>query len=664
MQNSNQSLAPLYVGAKNFSPLRYAVVKGLTPFCKINKTVFTMNKYLSLVLCVIALSSFKPATDEQTAESKKVNDFLDKKFDEAVARNPEEASTLGLKINYGDWTDRNDDFAKKELAIAKDNLAYIKSNFKLKQVDAQTALSVKMYEEDIKRNEEGLKWIRYSYDVSQMGGVHDDLPAFLVNVHKIDSASDARAYISRLKKMDKVFDQVIVNLKASETLGVIPPYFTFKYVTDDINGFITGADKTDESNVLLTDFTTKIEKLNIDKAEKTKLETEAATIIKTSVKAAYQKLLDYWTVLEPKAKANGSKGIWNAPHGDDYYNYMLHWHTTTNMTADQVYETGLKEVARIHNVMKVIMKKVNYKNDSLQDFFAFMLSDPQFKYSNDDNGRAKLLADANLYIDSMRVKLPELFGTLPKAPLVVMKVEKFREKSAAGAFYEDPAEDGSRPGRYYVNTYNMNNEPRFQMEALTYHEGIPGHHMQIAIAQELRGIPKFRRHELYTSYVEGWALYCEKLGEQYVLKWADRKGFTRMAMEYGYDIIPVAAVGAEEAFTIIRDANDILNSPFGKFLKFIGVAESYFKNGELMPPVVRGIGGTIIPRPAKLYFSFGKRISTAKYKAKFEDPETQEMIKKKVEESLYKQFGELFEIRDNDTDRSKWRRLLNMKKPR
>lgn len=156
---------------------------------------------------------------------------------------------------------------------------------------------------------------------------------------------------------------------------------------------------------------------------------------------------------------------------------------------------------------------------------------------------------------------------------------------------------------------------------------------------------------------------CKKKGEEYILKWSDRKGFVRMAMQHGYDIIPVAAVGAEETYTVIEDANDILNSPFGKFLKLIGVAEKYFKNGELMPPVVRGIGNTILPRPAKLYFSFGKRISTAKYKSKFDDEPTQQLIKQKVEKALLGEFQKLFEIRDKDTDRSKWRRLLNMKKP-
>ena len=503
-----------------------------------------MKKYLCILLCIMVTASAGAYTNvEIAAESKKVNDFLDKKFDEMVARNPEIASTLGLKLNYGSWNDRTDEFAKKEVAIARENVAFIKANFDLKALDPQTTLSVKMYEEDMLRNEEGLKWLHYGYEVSQLQGVHDDVPSFLINVHKIDSVSDAMAYISRLRKTNILFEQTINNLKKSEALGIMPPYFTFKYVTDDIKGFLAGCDKADETNILLTDFKTKVEKLNISKEEKEKLVKQADLNIKTLVRANYQKLLDYWLELEPKAKTNGSNGVWKLPKGDEYYAYMLKYHTTTNLTADQIFATGEKEVARIHKEMQTIMKKVKYKNDSLQSFFAFMLSDPQFKYTNDDAGKAQLLTDANAYIDNMRPKLPELFGTLPKAPLVVMKVEKFREKSAAGAFYEDPAEDGSRPGRYYVNTYNMDNEPKFQMEALTCHEAIPGHHMQIAIAQELRGVPKFRRHELYTAYVEGWALYCEKLGKE-VGKYQDPySDFGRLSMEVFRAARLVADVG-------------------------------------------------------------------------------------------------------------------------
>jgi uncharacterized protein (DUF885 family) len=499
--------------------------------------------FLIFVSCKVVTAGGTCSPAQIAEESKKVNDFLDKKFDESVDRNPEMASTLGLKTNYGEWSDRSDDFAIKELAISKGNLEYIKRNFNLKAVDAQTSLSIKMYEEDIARNEEGLKWLHYNYEVSQMGGVYDDLPAFLVNVQKVDSLGDVFAYMSRLKKLDKVFDQTIDNLKKSEALGIIPPYFTFKYVTDDINAFIAGCDSTNDANVLLSDFKSKLEKLHINKNREIELEGQAAYVIKSTVKASYQKLLNYWLQLEPKAKVKGSNGIWNLPKGKDYYAYLLRYHTTTNMTPDEVFNTGIKEVARIQKEMQVIMKNVNFKSDSLKDFYAFVLSDPQFKYSNDDHGRAALLKDANTYIDSMRVKLPDLFGTLPKAALVVMKVEKFREKSAAGAFYEDPAEDGSRPGRYYVNTYNMNNEPRFQMEALTYHEAIPGHHMQIAIAQELKGIPKFRRHEFFTSYIEGWALYAEKLGKE-VGKYQDPySDFGRLSMEIFRAARLVADVG-------------------------------------------------------------------------------------------------------------------------
>jgi 1-acyl-sn-glycerol-3-phosphate acyltransferase len=171
------------------------------------------------------------------------------------------------------------------------------------------------------------------------------------------------------------------------------------------------------------------------------------------------------------------------------------------------------------------------------------------------------------------------------------------------------------------------------------------------------------RGDSIVVYPGGTREICRKKGEKYELKWKDRKGFVRMALEHGYDIIPVAAVGAEEAFTIVQDANDFLKTPFGKFLTFIGVSKSVFKNGELIPPVVRGVGDTIIPRPVKLYFSFGKRVSTKRYKKLFEDEATQEMIKKKVENELLEEMHKLDRIRNNDRDRGKWRRLLSMKKP-
>ncbi|MCW3124905.1 MAG: hypothetical protein JWO03_563 [Bacteroidetes bacterium] len=498
-----------------------------------------MKKILYLALAGIVLSSCtdksgaggpKYTETEVAEQSKKVNEYLDRKFDEAVDRSPEFASTLGLRSHYDEWNDRSDEHFKKELDIQRGNIDSLKRNFKLDALDEQTKLSVRLAEEELRRSEDDFKWRYHSYWISQMGGEHNDIPAFLVNVHKVDNLSDAQAYIGRLKKLDAVFDQVLVQLKRREDLGVIPPKFTFQYVTNDIESMIRGFDKSDASNILLADFSKKVDSLKIDADQKNKLKEEAKGALSSVVKPSYQKLLDYWTALDKKATK--SEGIWSLPDGGAYYSYCLRHNTTTDKTPDEIFETGEKEVARIKDEMRSIMKQVKYKNDSIQDFFAYMRKDAKFKYSNDDKGRATLLAQSTGYLDTIqKVYLSKLFDITPKAPLIVMPVEKFREKSAAGAFYEDPAEDGSRPGRYYVNLYNMDDEPAYQTEALCYHEGIPGHHMQIALAQELKSVPKFRRHGGNTAYVEGWALYSEKIPKEIGLYQDPYSDFGRLSME-------------------------------------------------------------------------------------------------------------------------------------
>ena len=200
------------------------------------------------------------------------------------------------------------------------------------------------------------------------------------------------------------------------------------------------------------------------------------------------------------------------------------------MTAEEIHQLGLDEVERIHTEMEAIKDEVGFEG-SLQDFFEFMRNDEQFYYEDSDAGRAAYMKEAKRIIDSMRARLNELFITKPKAEIVVKRVEAFREKSAGKAFYNSPAPDGSRPGIYYANLFDIKAMPKYQMQALAYHEGIPGHHMQLAIAQELEGIPKFRKFGGYTPYVEGWGLYCEYLPKEmgaYKDPYAD---FGRLAME-------------------------------------------------------------------------------------------------------------------------------------
>ncbi|MCW3102924.1 MAG: lipoprotein [Bacteroidetes bacterium] len=469
--------------------------------------------------------------EEIKNESAKANAFFDRVFDREVDRDPVKAALLGIKKDYDQWTDISEEHSQKELEIVKANLDSLKS-FNPDMLDEQTKISYRLFENDAKQRIDNYKWHLHDYPVNQMGGTQVDMPTFLINVHRVDNKSDAEAYISRLSKVNAMFDQLIVNLKLREAKNIIPPKFVFPYVLNDCKGIISGRpfEKSGADNPLLEDITAKVNTLkDVDDAGKKDLIKRANEALLTSVKPAYEKLIAYWTELEKKATTDD--GAWKLPEGDAFYDAALKQTTTTDLTADQIHEIGLKEVERIHNEMREIMKKVKFKSDNLQEFFDFMRTDKQFYYPNTAEGKEAYRVKAVKIIDDMKKELDKLFLTKPKADIVVMPVEAFREKSAGGAFYEDPAPDGSRPGRYYINLYNMADQAIYQMEALAYHEGIPGHHMQIAIAQELKGIPKFRMHGGNTAYVEGWGLYSEKLPKEIGFYQDPYSDFGRLAME-------------------------------------------------------------------------------------------------------------------------------------
>jgi uncharacterized protein (DUF885 family) len=355
------------------------------------------------------------------------------------------------------------------------------------------------------------------------------VPAFLINQHQISSVDDAKAYISRLNGVPAVFTQLEKDLEIRAEKGIIAPKFVFPHVIDSSKNIIQGAPfEEGEDSTLLADFKRKVNKLEIEEAEKTKLIATATQSLSASVQPAYQHLIDYLVTLE--ARADTKDGIWKAPQGDELYNVLLKRTTTTDLTADEIHKIGLDEVARIHSEMNAIKEKVGFKGD-LKTFMAFMKSDKQFYLPNTEEGKQAYLDDAVKLIDDMKLRLDEVFIVKPKADLLVKRVEAFREKAAGKAFYQQPAPDGSRPGIYYANLYDMEAMPTYQMEALAYHEGIPGHHMQIAISQELEGIPKFRKFGGYTAYIEGWGLYSEYLPKEMGLYQDPYSDFGRLSME-------------------------------------------------------------------------------------------------------------------------------------
>lgn len=496
-----------------------------------------LSKYglASILLIQIACKSESkevtlPSSEEIAKESAKVNAFFKKKFKESISMHPMYQTYLGINKDADKWDDLSDEFLDKELALTKEALQWINDSVNVAALDENTKLSYDLFKQDLENTIADDKYRLYTYPVNQMHGAQAEIPAFLINMHQINTEKDAENYISRLNGIKPMFAQLTANLKKRQEAGIMIPKFVFAKVLEDSKNLIKGQpfDTSDKKSTLLNDFENKVSKLDIDDAKKASLIEKAKVALKEGVLAGYKNLI---TTLEEQEKvASTDDGAWKFPNGKAFYNNALKRTTTTNLTADEIHNIGLKEVARIHGEMKAIMKKVGFKG-SLQDFFKFMKTDKQFYYSADDKGRKAYMDKAEGIIDSMKTRLNELFITKPKADLQVKAVEGFREKSAGKAFYQQPALDGSRPGTYYANMYDMASMPSYQMEALAYHEGIPGHHMQIAIAQELEDVPMFRKLGRYTAYVEGWGLYSEFIPKEMGFYSDPYSDFGRLAME-------------------------------------------------------------------------------------------------------------------------------------
>ncbi|MBA6391446.1 DUF885 domain-containing protein [Colwellia sp. BRX10-3] len=476
----------------------------------------------------LSMSSTSAQLNSTVSVSQAANELFDTIFMEGVNRNPVRQTYLGIKTDYDKWQDLSEQNSAKELAFAKQALQRIQV-IDVKKLDKQTTLSYQLLSQKLEQQIADYPWRHHNYPVNQMFGVHSQIPALLINQHSIKDTKQAHDYIARVKNSKVLLEQLVDQLKIRADKGIIAPKFVFAHVIRDSKNLTLGAPFDDGADsTLYADFTKKLALLELSEQDKLSLTAELSSALTTEFKAGYQQLVSY--LIELEKKADNIDGAWKFPQGDEFYNNALKRTTTTELTADEIHNIGLGEVARIHDEMRVIMKKVGFKG-SLNEFFQFMRHDPQFYYAADDAGRERYLTEATTIINTMKGELDQLFITKPKADLKVKKVEAFREKSAGKAFYQQPAPDGSRPGIYYANLYDMAAMPTYQMEALAYHEGIPGHHMQIALKQELEGIPKFRKFGGYTAYSEGWGLYSEMIPKEIGFYQDPYSDFGRLAME-------------------------------------------------------------------------------------------------------------------------------------
>jgi len=381
-------------------------------------------------------------------------------------------------------------------------------------LNEQEKLSYKIFEFLAKRSIQMFPYRFHNYPVNQMSGEHTQLISFMINIHNIDNEKDAWDYIARIEKFKSYLDQVVINLKTREEKKIIAPSFVYPKVILECRNILKGYPFKGgkERSPLWNDFLRKLKPLkNLTTEKKISLQKAFEKALIKSVQPGYNKLIAYLLKLQQNAALQGAAA--DLPEGHRFYDLRLNYHTSTFMTATQIHRLGKREVKRIHQEMILIKEKVGFKGD-LNAFFNFMKTSPKFRYENNKKGKAEYLKNSAIIIDNMRKNLSKLFNVQPKANIIVKAVEPFRERSAGETFYKGPSADGKRPGTYYINLYDTASLPKYELEAMAYHEGIPGHHMQIAISQELENIPRFRKYNWLTAYSEGWALYSEMIPKE------------------------------------------------------------------------------------------------------------------------------------------------------
>ncbi|MGB3753959.1 MAG: DUF885 domain-containing protein [Parerythrobacter sp.] len=462
-----------------------------------------------------------PATTAAEVDAQPIGAFFEDYDSAQLAMSPMGKSYRGIRdADYGSWGDMSPAGDARSHALMMDSVQQMRATYDLAELSADEALSYRLFEAMTERQEALWPYREYDLVFDQMRGPQSQLPAFLINIHSVDSFDQAVAYVSRIEGLGDSLDTLTATSKARAEKGIMPPDWVYPYVIDDIENLLEAGDGT----AVLADFADKVAELDIDEDRKNGLNMQAKDSWNDSAVPAYERLLA--EMKRQQAIAPTEDGVWRFPDGAGYYKALLANYTTTDLTADEVHDIGLREVARIQGEMRSIMEQVEF-DGTLQEFFDYTRTDDRFFYET----REAYLADAQAKIDAIEKKLPEYFGTLPTDPMVIKPVEAFREKSAGKAFYQRPAPDGSRPGTYYVNLYNLKDMSKNELEALAYHEALPGHHLQLSIQTQLKDVPAFRRFGGVTAYSEGWGLYSEELPKEMGFYTDPYSDFGRLGME-------------------------------------------------------------------------------------------------------------------------------------
>jgi uncharacterized protein (DUF885 family) len=441
-----------------------------------------------------------------------IDHFFDRIFVENMIHYPQALSQTGLVENgwldfhSGKLNDASPDASDWRIERARQNLAVLQG-YDLASLSPEQLLSAEIMAWTLDDQIRGAAFRYHNYPVNQLSGEQSDLPDFMVQIHRIADRRSAERYIERLRAFAPHFDQLLASLRLREDKGIVPPRFVVTKVLAEMKGFTA---KSPAENLLYVNLADKLGKLdNVSAADKTTLLDEATHAIEEQVYPAYAKLTEYEAGLETRART--TDGVWALPDGDAYYAWRLREQTTSDQTPEEIHQFGLAEVTRIEAELTPLLDTIGVAPGPVGTRIATLTADPKYLFPNTEEGRAAILDRYRQILADMKAKLPEDFSQLPKAQLLVAAVPAFKAPTAPGAYYQGPSLDGARPGTFFANVYNTAATQTWSMKTLAFHEGIPGHHLQISIRAETPGLPYFRKTARFTAYTEGWALYAEHL---------------------------------------------------------------------------------------------------------------------------------------------------------
>jgi len=439
--------------------------------------------------------------------------FFERAFLQFVLEDPEAVSSLGVfeQLGYtgfdGMLTDVSPAHERKLAKMARDDLATL-HGYDRSTLSPSRQLSYDVLEWFLQDLVEGQRWLFHDYPVNQLFGVQSSTADFMVRIHPIGGQRDIRNYIRRLEAFGTKFGQLLEGLRLRQSLGVVPPKFVIARVLAEMRAFIAVPAR---ENILYTNLRDKAARLRtLAPADRARLLAQAEQAIAHEVYPAYGRLIAFFEQLQPTVTED--YGVWKLPQGDSYYDHLIRSHTTTGLNAEEVYNIGLAEVARIEKELDANLRSQGFPDGTIAERVARLNLDPRLQYTNDDVGRAACIADYQRYIDEMVRGLAPDFAAPPQLNIKVQRVPQFKEATAPGAYADTGSLDGARPGVFYVNLRDMRDIWKYQMRTLSFHEAVPGHQLQGVIAQRLTDVPTFRKILPFTAYDEGWAVYAERLG--------------------------------------------------------------------------------------------------------------------------------------------------------